>query len=264
MKKFAIIAAICSAPGVMFADGPGTPGTFDPPVIVPYGAGVSQFAGAYAGIAFSRHTATSERVDEYTPETEIAVTDKCVFTGGHSNGSKCDGVPASVVAEQFGELRSCGKNYNSNCIVNRNQDGTVRVFVKGAANGDLIQWETGETFTEYGDTVFTSITEQFTGEEAGVFAGYRFAIAGDVLTGVELFTDEMLSTAELSIGYDLGAVFGYGFAGVGRYDDIDGFVYGAGADLALGHDWFTGVKATIGEFDDLETETVALRVFRKF
>lgn len=102
-------------------------------------------------------------------------------------------------------------------------------------------------------------TETTETETGGVFAGYRWQ-SGGIVAGLEATTDGTTDTAEAHLGYAMGNVLPYAFAGAGRYDGADGEVYGAGIDVRLSGGLFAGIKATAGDFGDTTSETVALRV----
>lgn len=264
MKKLLImtIVAVLAAPGG-FAGGLSPPLEESPrPTARPTPDTGSLFAGAYVGAMFSNHETETKRQTATSSMTETPITDSCIFGNGHSGGQKCDDVPSHVVADQFGELPRCGRNYSRNCIVSDNGDGTFRVFVKGAEAGDALEWNTGETEIEYGETIFQSITDAVSNGEAGVFAGYRVDIG--VIAGVEVSTDAQMSTLEASIGYDFGNVLAYGFGGVADLDGQGGTVAGLGADMMIGENWLVGVKGTVGDFEKITTETIGLRVAYKF
>lgn len=224
----------------------------------------NSWAGGYAGLSFGQTSATINETREYSETTqdseEVPVIDECAFDGGHSGGKKCTFDQGVDIHALFPGLQSCNRNYSETCDMGGN-----RVFIKGAT-GTTYAYDTGETTTVYGPEVVTYFSETVTSMvesgDVGAFAGYRWEMGA--IVGVEAATDGTLSTLEASAGLPMGNVLGYAFVGAGQYDGASGGVYGLGADLAIGDDWLVGIKGTIGEFGDTETETVALRVGYRF
>ncbi len=257
-----------------------------PPVLgTPYAT--SGWGGAYAGLSFGqtearekseveriRRTPTTEDVEVITVEEE-AVKAVCEYNQyGHSGGEKCDGFPTELVEIEFPGIDHCGRDYSQTCVIRENKDGTSYIFVKGGtgegyeyATGEVITTTTSETVTVDGPDLVTTFSETIQAYvesgDVGGFIGYRQQYGAAVL-GVEASADGTLSTAELSAGLAMGDVLVYGFAGAGRYDGLDGSVYGGGVDYRLSDSWTLGGKFTAGDFGSVETETAALRVSFNF
>ena len=221
------------------------------------------FGGFYAGAQFTRTEETVKSEEEYTPETEVKIMDNCVFTSGHSGGEKCDDVPSEVVIGNYGHLPKCLRDYSRNCIVKVNGDDTVRIFIKGAERGDVLEWDTGQRRIEYGETVMRSIVDSFVDEQAGAFAGYRVD-TGAMVFGIEASTDGYMTTAELSAGIGWGNALVYAFGGAGEFRDERGEVYGAGVEYMMDGGFSVGLKATVGDFGDVTTEALGTRISLQF
>lgn len=116
-----------------------------------------------------------------------------------------------------------------------------------------------DTVTKMSETV-TSVTEM---DDLGAFVGYRRDL-GRIVLGAELGKNGDITSLEAQAGLDLGNVLVYGFGGVAQFDGIDGTVFGAGTDLKIRENIVVGVKHTIGEFDNTDTESTLLRVAIKF
>lgn len=214
---------------------------------------VTGWAGAYAGLSFGRTEARTQGSETYQEEYEEPVTDVCRFDGGHSGGRKCT-FPVGVGQSLFPDAPRCHGNYSQTCFMSEN-----RVFIKGAT-GTSYEYETGETTTVYGPEVTRYFTDLVEEGDVGGFAGYRWDITPSVVGGAEVSaTDDML-TGEVHVGFPVGDILPYVAIGIGQFDGASGTVYSAGADLRVTERAFIGGKFSVGEFGDVETETVSVRV----
>lgn len=229
-----------------------TEGVEDPTVLAPpvYATG---WAGPYAGLSFSRTEARVQGSDTYRDEYEEAVTDVCHFDGGHSGGKKCT-FPDGVAQTLFPDAPHCNRRYSQTCFMSDN-----RVFIKGAS-GSSYEYNTGEARTVYGPHVTEYFTDLVEHGDVGGFAGYRFDLTPSIVGGLEVNAAEDVLTGEIQAGYAMGELLPYIAVGTGQYDGNSGSFYGVGADFRVSQSMFVGGKYTVGEFDGVETETLAVRV----
>ncbi len=227
--------------------------------VSPVAQSFATWTGPYAGISYGQTTETTDIDDIYVYE--------CVKGGSRDrhNNNKC--VVDEYTWNNSPEVQALEHNnkpwgqYTTQYRYNQpDYDG---VWLGGAESfvytTDRVMDAPAvikPTNTTLIDTISETISET---DGAGVFAGYRQQF-GSAVIGGEVSTDGTLSTAELSAGLAVGDVLAYGFVGAGRYDDLDGSVYGGGIDYRLSPRWTVGAKVTSGDFGETTTETAAIRI----
>lgn len=284
MKKLLMIStAVTMLSGFAYADGLTELGLDDPEVMAPPSVS-GDWTGPYVGLSYGRTTVSrawkETRTETIVTETEVPVYDTCVDVGGHSGGDKCFG-NADNINLTFGPNLGVTDNWTKTGFYDKdkvflvgetvtivNPDGTT---TQGTTNGEydtgtLYRLETGKTKTEYNEEVIETVVDMSSktkSNNVGAFVGYR-KDWGRVVGGVELGKNGDITSLEAQAGFDLGKVLAYGFGGIGRLDGVDGSVYGLGTDLKVSEKLVVGVKYTVGEFGDTDTESTALRIALKF
>lgn len=233
------------------------------------------WSGAYVGLSYGQTTSTTTVTT--TTQGEPIYQRQCSPTEGHT-GKKCSfsGHEDSAEIAALDRLNSpwrvpgfkVGQNHDA--VVYDDQQSIMWLSdpftYTTAVAGDPVAIPGKNAENVLLDTIIpeTSSISELTATEAGVgaFIGYRWDMG--VVAGVEASSDGTMTTVEASAGMPMGDLLAYGFIGAGWYDGTQGNVYGAGADYRITDNWVGGVKTTIGEFDAMETETVAFRVAYKF
>jgi hypothetical protein len=282
MKQILLTSAIVMATAsVGFADGLTQLGLDDPEVMAPPSVS-GDWSGPYVGLSYGRTTKTTETYREW-------MQGNCKGSISH-NGSKCAITKGMFDDLDLKEIKDPNKpdvtnpwnNAETGEVVkyhNLKGWGNYSAIWLGDATGREYTWELGEnvpttaeladleklgkggklSVTKMSETV-TSVTNM---DDFGAFVGYR-KDWGRIVGGVELGVNGEITSLEAQAGLDLGNVLVYGFGGIAQLDGVDGSVFGAGTDLKLGNNIVVGVKHTIGEFDNTDTESTMLRVAFKF
>ena len=231
-----------------FGGGLSEPVTFDDAhVSEPAQRTTSKFAGAYVGLSYTgTRTTTTSEVSEYD-------TIECPTHGRHCDVPVPDHLIGNAELNALDDSLkiggTCSKYTSTICADGRDADGnTTHIWT---------------------DTVTTLLVDQYDVENVtdwqglGGFAGYRWDL-GAIVVGTELYSDSKLTTFETSIGVPVGDFLFYGFAGAGQFKGFDGALAGVGAEYFVFDDVSVGAKYSTGEFEDMDTETISLRVSFQF
>lgn len=288
MKKLLTLAFILSA-STASSDGLTSLGLDDPEVLAPS----SNWSGAYVGLSFGRNTTTTRSTrtwEEVTPGFDFREA-TCTRVGNTHEGNKCridqtmwDALSFASIANpwstapfklndgsQTGQLAKYLTEYHGLWLGDTAGSHTWNIGQHvpdvAALNAPTGQDAVLSVTHQFKADVVTQMSESITSiesmDEFGAFAGYRHDF-GKIIGGVELGMIGDLASLEAQAGLDLGRVLPYVFAGAGQYDGESGTVFGAGADLKIGQRLRVGIKHTVGEFDNVDVESTALRVAFKF
>ena len=255
-----------------------------PPVSIGTPAQASSWSGPYVfafGGQLNVTTRTEIMGETVTPTyEERPVYDWCKDDGGHGpkTGEKCEG-DADHIDRTFGPDLGGHNHYTQTGFMSANRvflyqepvtivDSNGNVLGQGITDGTnpsgtLYRLETGETETVRGpdlrETWVKTLIDEAQASTFGAGIGYRHDFGGLVI-GAELASDGDMTTAEVQVGYGLGTILPYAFAGGSMYGDEQGTSYGVGADLRVWERWIIGVGYRVADFDTTSTESGFVRV----
>lgn len=275
MNKYVISASVFAALFSMSAHA----GSLDlppQPVVTPPAKPLFSWTGPYAGIsAGTTRTKSKRNIVERGQETR-PYTKADAFFDARDHGLK------SFAPEGPGEHLAHCQAFDFilsgiNCGGFTAEDHVLGAFDREEYFGEPVT--DGEIYDRYGEQivpergpVVTDEWERVVGTETireshstlGIFAGYRWQTASNIVLGGELGYHHYSSTdsfeAKAQLGYAFGRALPYLTAGYDLTDETA--IYGAGFDFALTDRWIAGLEYT--HADKTGTDRISARLAFKF
>ena len=247
MKHLLTIAALTLAYPA-FADGPGTPGTYDPPVIVPPGAGIPDPTGLYVkgGLGGADVDPGFESEDVFLDmpwfkkgmpshlvdyETDLADLDlSATVEIGYMLpiGSSGLMVGAALDYTHFGFDQSDGCHVDAGLEQNPQwgrRTHECSASLDGAASVTLaLGYDPRGPLSFYG----------FVGQARG-FGSQSWE--GDAWAGRDKQREDVFVSNSDGVDFE-----------------VNGLTYGGQVDYSLGHDWAAGLEVQVFDFEDVQTD----------